>query len=454
MSDVSPSSVASILSTLRTLPVWVLSGLALAGYAVLFVSPIGGVDPTGFRHQWGTWVWIEALTFTSLAVTRGLDAAVNAYRLRRETAQSRQPLRFVPLHQQCWWHLAKQPDHSHVSQIRLDIQVTNLSDRSVRIVKVRLKRPRVKGEVLHAETSLPLAGSPYHSSRHPVPPHDTVTAAVHLMMRGTLARQGKSITITLGITDQFGNEYTLKGILVRTRDPLIPRPNWTEVFASRIRALPLLSKEENGEHPLPAIWQHAGEFEEVDLILNEEKRAYAAHGRRVGGLGSLNITLGSDPTPSSTPAGQVPSLLWDRAHVMVIDSPNVARLLKLHGTGKKNLDGYLLSHLHRKSPYADVAYLVFLALHRMDRTIDGLAAARTYLSGDDVYGYSNLLGVLSAIVSYEHFAIDPALYPQILKTLEGETEHNFRLEEKINQARIQNLDLRFNQPLPQNRSEE
>src|SRR5207247_5629117 len=125
-----------------------------------------------------------------------------------------------PLHEQCWWHLAKQPDRSYVSQIRLDIQAANLTDRPVRIVKVRLIRPKTKGEVLCAEASLRLAGSPYHSSRHPVPPHDTVTAAVHLMVRGTLARQGRSITITLGVTDQFGDEYPLKGILIRTHDPL------------------------------------------------------------------------------------------------------------------------------------------------------------------------------------------------------------------------------------------
>ena len=35
----------------------------------------------------------------------------------------------------------------------------------------------------------------------------------------------------------------------------------------------------------------------------------------------------------------------------------------------------------------------------MDRTIDALTAARAHLAGDRVYGYSNLLGTLSAIVN-------------------------------------------------------
>jgi len=127
--------------------------------------------------------------------------------------------------------------------------------------------------------------------------------------------------------------------------------------------------------------------------------------------------------------------------------------MKLHDTGHNNLEGYLLSHLHRSSPYAEVAYAIFLALHRMDRTIDALAAARAHLAGDKVYGYSNLLGTLSAVVSYEHFDIDPALYPRILKTLEGDTEHNFRLTEKINQARLQHLDLTLADRRSQNNPE-
>ena len=65
MSDLSTAAVGSFLSTLRTLPVWMLGGLALAGYAVLFAPAFGGIDPADFRIQWGVWVWIEALTFST-----------------------------------------------------------------------------------------------------------------------------------------------------------------------------------------------------------------------------------------------------------------------------------------------------------------------------------------------------------------------------------------------------
>jgi hypothetical protein len=143
-------------------------------------------------------------------------------------------------------------------------------------------------------------------------------------------------------------------------------------------------------------------------------------------------------------AGKVPALLWNETQAKAIEPPNIALLLKLHAaldaSGKDYLEQYLLSHLNKKSPYADVAYFIFLALHRMGRTIAALTAARSHLSGDKVFGYSNVLGALSALVSHEHLSIDPDLYPQMLNVLAGDAEPNFRLLEKINLARIQALE--------------
>lgn len=191
-------------------------------------------------------------------------------------------------------------------------------------------------------------------------------------------------------------------------------------------------------------WRHDGKFEETDLILNEEKRNYAARGRERGGLGTLNVGLQSEPNMGMTQAGAVPLLLWEKLQAQPVDSPNATRLLRIHGglddAGKRDLERYLLSHLHRQSPYASVGYFIFLVLHRVGRTVDALQVARSRLAGDKVYGYSNLLGTLSALVSREHFAIEPVLYAQIVETLDGDTEYNFNLLEKINLARLQQLD--------------
>jgi hypothetical protein len=444
MPELSPTAFGSMLSVLRTLPIWVLAGLALAGYAVLFVPAFGGIDSTGFRAQWGVAIWIEALTFSMLTVARALEGAVTSYLLHRKSAEVRRALRMVPRHHQCWWHLAKQQDDSVVSQIALDVEVANLTDRPVRLVKARLIRPRMTGEFLHGDVMLPEAGSPYHSPKHAVPPHDTVTASLHIMVRGAIAAQGSPVRATFGITDQFGDEYRLKGVIIPTRDPRQPKLPLT----TRLQKLPGLrhipkAKLDDALVPPPE-WQHHGKFDRADLILNEERRNYAARGRTSGGLGSLNVGLQSEPNYGWTIVGSTPVLLWDRDQAKPIESPNLERVTNLHGlldgTNKDDLERYLLSHLHKGSRFSDVAYFIFLALHRMGRTVDALRAARLRLAGDKVYGYSNLLGTLSAIVSHEHFEIDPDLYSQILEALAGDTEYNFRLDEKINLARLRQID--------------
>jgi hypothetical protein len=409
MADVPATAISNFLSTLRTLPVWLLGGLALVGYAVLFAPGFAGIDPSGFRTQWGVWIWIEAIGFSILTITRAIDSSVSAYLESRRRRAEQRVLRLVPRHLQCWWHLAKQRDDSFVSQISFDVEAANLTDHPVRIVKARLIRPR--GDLLHCEVTLPEAGSPYHSARHAVPPHDTVTTSLHIMVRGAIARQGHPLRATIGITDQFGEEYRLKGIVIPTHDAPLPKQPFAARITAALKALPgFRSAIESSPETLqtqPTEWQHRGRFEQADFVLNEEKRSYAACGRARGGLGSLNVGLQSEPNLGATSVRSVPTLLWEKTKP--IESPNLARLLTIHSVlgeaDQAGLESYLLSLLRKGSPYADVSYLIFLALHRMGRSIDALRAARLYLAGDRDYAYSNLLGTLSAIVSREHFLI-------------------------------------------------
>jgi hypothetical protein len=142
MADVPATAISNFLSTLRTLPVWLLGGLALVGYAVLLAPGFAGIDPSGFRTQWGVWIWIEAIGFSILTITRAIDGSVSAYLESRRRRVEPRVLRLVPRHLQCWWHSAKQRDDSFVSQISLDVEAANLTDHPVRIVKARLIRPR------------------------------------------------------------------------------------------------------------------------------------------------------------------------------------------------------------------------------------------------------------------------------------------------------------------------
>ena len=442
MSELSTSAVTSFLSVLRSLPIWLLAGIALAGYAILFAPSFGGVDPTGFRGQWGIWIWAEAVAFSVLTAVRGIDDGIRAF-LAHRRAGDRRALRLVPLHSQSFWHLAKQRDDTYTSQMAFQVEAANVTDRPVRIVKLRLARPRWR-KLVQADVLLPEEGSPYHSHRHAVPPHGTATASLHIMMRGELGRQGKPLRISVIMTDQLGDEYRLKGILLPSHDkPRESRP-WWDRLRSKIAAV-ASKRGEIDAAPTPlAQWQHDGRFDEADLVLREERRSYAANGRQRGGLGSLNVTLQSEPNFGWTEVGKVPALLWEQGKGTILKSRNGTRLVQLHASrdesGKRELEDYLLSHLHKQSPFVSVAYFIFLALHRMGRTIDALKMARAHLAGDRDFAYSNVLGALAALISHEHADINPALYAPMLEVLGADAEANFKLAEKINLARVQRLD--------------
>jgi hypothetical protein len=206
----------------------------------------------------------------------------------------------------------------------------------------------------------------------------------------------------------------------------------------------------NAEPQEPAMpWMFDAQSESVRIaesVLLEERRSYAARGRPVGGLGSLNVELQSGPNLGFTTRGAVPQLLWPEGKGRLVTSHNLERLISLHhgldGNDKDNLEKFLLAQLRRASQFGDVAYFTFLALHRFGRTIEALQSARTFLAGDKVFGYSNLLATLSAVVSHEHAEMDPNLFPLLVDALAGDEEPDFALREKINVARLEVLDRR------------
>ena len=397
----SPGSLGTFLSALRALPLWLLVGLALTGWVttigLLLAQSIGGTDLGVFRQQWGVWLLIGAVGFTLFALARGVDIGVAAYSRRSKAEAQRQILRLVHLDQQSWWHLAKQRDDTFMTQVSLACQVSNTTDRPVQIAKVRLISPRAS--VVDALTLLPSEGSPYHSSRHVVPAHGTVAAIIHLMVRGALRAQGRPLKISIGVVDQFGEEYRLPNLKINTHDRPMPRPSMAgRLRIVRVGARNILERLHLISPPPPAAqptmpWTYEPGFEYLEpclAILREEKRSYAARGRISGQLGTMNVGLQSEPNFGWTKVGEVPVLLWEKGQTKRLSSPNLDRLLKIWNSlgpsEQTNLGAFLLTHLRKDSEFADIGYFLFLGLHRMDRTIDALKTARTCLSGDKVFG--------------------------------------------------------------------
>lgn len=182
----------------------------------------------------------------------------------------------------------------------------------------------------------------------------------------------------------------------------------------------------------------------INIVLDEEVRSYTARGRRQGALGSMNIGLQSVPNKGWTTEGEIPQLLFDKSDANTIISPNATILFKLYsslGDDEKGMfKSYLLTHLRKDSLYANIAYFIFFVLYRVGGTIEALKFARRALSGNTAHGYSNLLGILSMIISREYLEIPPKTYEDIKLVLMGDTEYNFQLTEKINLALLKHLE--------------
>lgn len=170
-------------------------------------------------------------------------------------------------------------------------------------------------------------------------------------------------------------------------------------------------------------------------------------------LGSMNVGSQSEPNNGWTNVGSVPKLLFDESDRNVIASPNASILLKLYSSldekGKGEFKTLLTPHLRKDSEYASIAYLIFFVLYRIGFLVDALNMARKSLSGDSQFGYSNLIGLLSMIVSREYLEIDPKTYESIELILQNDTEHNFRLTEKINLAKLKHLEAELSDVNPE-----
>lgn len=172
--------------------------------------------------------------------------------------------------------------------------------------------------------------------------------------------------------------------------------------------------------------------QKIDIVLNEEKRAYSLRSR----LGSFNVGIPGGWRKE----GEVPNLLVIPANLEAIQSPNATILLKLYSSlktdDKENFKSIVLSYMSKDSQYAQQAYLIFFVLYRVGETIRAIEQARLNLKGN--LGFNNMLAMLSQIITYEHSFIGKELFQQIKRVMHGEDD-TFELFEKINSAELELL---------------
>jgi hypothetical protein len=188
--------------------------------------------------------------------------------------------------------------------------------------------------------------------------------------------------------------------------------------------------------------------EKIQIILNEEKRAYTARGRSMGRLGSFNHGI---PSQGPTSEERYPELVVAQSDPNAIKSTNVDLLLKLYSsldsTEKVALEVFLLVEMRSGGNYEQVSYFIFFALYRIGQLRQAIEAAANIL-GTSI-SFDNVAAMLALIVKYEYSFLSEEEY-RLVEAYWGNT-NSYRnwLRDRINAAKFKILERQLNDVNPE-----
>ena len=163
-------------------------------------------------QEYGLYLIVAAVVFAVLA----------AFKMRAERRNT--GLSLIADEQQSFWHHAKQPDGTVLTQFEFRFHATNMSEGSIHLSKVRLNWPWVSRKRIfttHLMTQHPNQGA--YGSEFAIKAHSRRACSAHLMVRGTVggARRKKPIRVSMSVQDHGGRWHKL--IFPLLRDPGISR---------------------------------------------------------------------------------------------------------------------------------------------------------------------------------------------------------------------------------------
>ena len=211
-----PSSTgawARALNAIKKWPLWLLVAVALSLTVLVAVPdfrPLAS-PTTGTALFYAT---IVAWIFVIARATRPITEAALKYLNYRE---QRRYFFVTPIDHQCHWGVSKQKDGSYVTQLAVNCMVKNRSTEPLHVMKARVIKPRIKGEVLpglvltqaHDASTY---GTP-HVSDHHIGPGRTLPVTCTILIRGAPKQKTGPIRATIEIEDADGHRERVKVLL-------------------------------------------------------------------------------------------------------------------------------------------------------------------------------------------------------------------------------------------------
>jgi len=177
--------------------------------------------------------------------------------------------------------------------------------------------------------------------------------------------------------------------------------------------------------------------EKIEIILNEEKRAYAAKGRTVGGLGSFNHGLPTRVAMSESP----PELVAAKSDPDAIQSPNADLLLKLHSSldssDKRLFETVLLIEMRADGNYAKISYLNLFVLYKLGLLNLAIEQASKVLG--DSTDFDNVTAMMALIITYEYSFLTEKEYQHLDIFWNRTNSYKYWLKDRINSGKFKLL---------------
>jgi hypothetical protein len=193
---------------------WSVAGASAAAAAVIRVGVY--FDMPKAQSLWEEY----GLILTLLAVVVAVFAAFKMRAERRNTG-----LALIADEQQSFWHHAKQPDGSTMTQFSLQFHATNMNDGgSIHLSKVRLNRPWVsRKRIFSARLMTQHPAQNMYSAEYGIQARKRRGCAADILAVGTIGGVGrkKPMRVSIGVQDHAGRWHRL--VFRGLRDPSIRR---------------------------------------------------------------------------------------------------------------------------------------------------------------------------------------------------------------------------------------
>lgn len=184
---------------------WCLAVCAIAALGVLWAGKHFQVDGAAeLLHDYGV----------KLALAGVLLAIVAAFKTYSERPKPNIVL--LPVEDQSGWAQAVQQDGSVITQFSVHFQATNVSDGTIKLSEITLRRPWVRRRsILTRLLLLNDPNSKYYGSAHPVPAHTLSFGSATIIVDHAVGRKGEPIRLVVALRDHAGRWHKLVFPFVR-----------------------------------------------------------------------------------------------------------------------------------------------------------------------------------------------------------------------------------------------